>query len=100
VLFGVILFIHAAIFVSLPRIYSGLHFPADILIGGLIGISVTLLLFSGFSNLARPVVSLAERRGYVVYPILFFTTFQTASMFDSSRDLIKFLYSIAKTSAA
>ncbi|TVP77657.1 MAG: phosphatase PAP2 family protein [Puniceicoccaceae bacterium] len=96
--FGVLLFIHAALIISIPRIYSGLHFPGDILFGALIGIGVTLVIFFGIARwLSRhSIVSLASRYGYISYPLLFFITFQTASMFDSSRDLVQFVYGIAR----
>jgi undecaprenyl-diphosphatase len=96
--FGIILFIHAAIIISIPRIYSGLHFPGDILFGALIGIVVTLVILFGVARLLNrhSVVSLVSRYSHISYPVLFLITFQTASMFDSSRDLLGFLYGIAR----
>jgi undecaprenyl-diphosphatase len=41
---GLLLFFHATVVVSLPRIYSGLHWPSDIVFGAFIGISITLFL--------------------------------------------------------
>jgi len=95
---GGILLFHAVTIISLPRIYSGLHFPGDILFGALIGVVVTLLAFSFFKTLAYRLnaLSIAERHAHIFYPVLFFITFQTASMFDSSRDLVNFLYAAAR----
>jgi undecaprenyl-diphosphatase len=92
---GSVLFLHAAIVVSLPRVYSGLHWPSDILFGSLIGISLAFLLIPIATKLFEQhnVIDLEERYPFLFYPALFFITFQVASMFDSSRATLLFLSS-------
>jgi undecaprenyl-diphosphatase len=92
---GSLLFLHAAIVVSLPRVYSGLHWPGDILFGALIGVSIALLLVPIATKLFEQhhVTELEARYPFLFYPTLFFITFQAASMFDSSRDTLRFLSS-------
>ncbi|MFO7904136.1 MAG: phosphatase PAP2 family protein [Pirellulaceae bacterium] len=89
---GLILFLHAAIVISLPRVYSGLHFPSDVLFGALLGVSLSLLIFSAATRLTQrlDLIPIIERYSSVAYPILFFITFQVASMFDSVRALLSF----------
>jgi undecaprenyl-diphosphatase len=96
---GLLLFFHAAIVVSLPRIYSGLHWPGDIVVGALIGISITLFLVPHLTRLfARHDALIIERRyPFLLYPALFFITFQAASMFDSLRAALLFTVSGAQS---
>jgi undecaprenyl-diphosphatase len=42
-----------AIIVSYSRIYNGVHYPSDILVGGLIGIFITLLFYILFNKLTK-----------------------------------------------
>jgi undecaprenyl-diphosphatase len=90
---GSLLFLHAAIVVSLPRVYSGLHWPGDILFGALIGVSIAFLLVPITTKLLerRNVAELEARYPFLFYPALFFIRFQAASMFDSSRTTLRFL---------
>ncbi len=41
--FGILAAVFALIFVCLPRVYSGLHYPSDILLGALIGVVVAIV---------------------------------------------------------
>jgi len=93
---GIILFLHAAIVISLPRVFSALHFPGDLLSGALIGISITLVLLFPLARAIDKfgVLPLIERYRHFSYPIIFFIAFQAASMFDSSRDLIRLMDSL------
>jgi undecaprenyl-diphosphatase len=91
---GSLLFLHAAIVVSLPRVYSGLHWPGDILFGALIGVSIAFFLAPIATKLfdRHNVLDLEERYPFLFYPALFFITFQAASMFDSSRAAVDFFF--------
>ena len=93
---GLVLFLHAATVISLPRIYTAWHFPGDILFGAFVGISITLLLVFPVAGAIKKlgILQLIERYSHFSYPIIFFITFQAASMFDSSRDLIRLIASL------
>ena len=89
---GVILMLHAAFVISLSRAYKGLHFPGDLLAGAVLGILVALIIvpwlgrkLSGSTSAWQP-SQLAASRPYLLYPALFFLTFQFASMFDTVRE--------------
>ncbi len=84
---GLAALVHAAIVISLPRVMLGLHFPTDILVGGAIGALVALVLMPSLSRaFARHrVVDRALAFPHLLYPALFFVTFQSASMFESLR---------------
>jgi undecaprenyl-diphosphatase len=88
---GIFLILHAILVISLPRIYMAVHYPGDILAGAIVGVLIAVLLFGPVARLFErlDLARLAERHAAVFYPILFLITFQSASMFDSARELLE-----------
>jgi undecaprenyl-diphosphatase len=71
---------------TLPRIYSGAHYPTDILVGVLIGVGAAYLAkTSPFRNAARACLNFLEPHPPYMYALLFAWTFEIAEMFDSLR---------------
>ena len=87
---GVVALVHAATIISIPRIMLGLHFPSDIVVGAAIGACVALLLMPLLSRafVKHRIVERAMAYPYLLYPAMFFITFQSASMFESLRRLL------------
>lgn len=56
--FGILIFLWATL-VSYSRIYSGVHYPADVAVGGLLGISLALIIFKGYKLLNNRVGNVA-----------------------------------------
>lgn len=98
---GVLLLVHAALVVCLPRVYLGLHYPGDILAGAVVGTAIAWATLAPVSRLiARAGLLEGERRyAYLFYPVLFFLTFQAASMFESLRGFLSGAYSVARAAA-
>lgn len=92
-LLGALLLVHAMVIVALPRVYSGVHFPGDILVGAAVGviIAAALLPLSVRTVERTGVLFIEQRRPHLFYPLLFLLSFQMASMFDSARDLLSLL---------
>lgn len=85
---GLIAMLHAALIVSVPRVYLGLHYPSDLFGGALIGmlLGFTLVpLLSRWEPPLRPLDIMIERFPFVLYPAMFFVTFQLATMFEGVR---------------
>jgi hypothetical protein len=73
----------------LSRVYLGIHFASDIVVGGAIGIAVSWLLLKSTwiqSICARPTYA-AETRPQWFYPIAFLVSFEMATVFAGLRDL-------------
>lgn len=94
---GIVALLHAVVVICLPRVYLGFHFPSDLLVGGLVGIAMSLIL--------TPVVTRGLAwRGLLVraidypslfYPAAFFATLQVALMFEPMRLLLKEAFQFA-----
>lgn len=87
--FGIWALLHVAIIICLPRIYLGLHWPSDILVGALVGLAIARMALPPMTGLMRRigVVRWAERAQPAFYVILLLLSFQLATNFNSLRQL-------------
>lgn len=87
---GLLAFTYVAIAIALPRIYLGLHFLSDIVVGGLIGGAVSAagnrLLAGG--RLTACLRGLSRSAPQYFYPALFVVTYQIADLFENARTLV------------
>lgn len=81
---------YTAVFIAFPRIYLGLHYPSDILAGGLIGAAIALSgnLYLTQNTLVKSVVTFSSSRAAVFYPLFFLLTYQIAELFNGVRPLL------------
>lgn len=86
-LVGVIALLHAALWICLPRVYLGLHYPSDVIAGALLGISISWLLMGPACRVVRALRlrDVRLRWPHYFYPVLFLLTFQIPEMFGSVR---------------
>ncbi|MGZ9712475.1 phosphatase PAP2 family protein [Glaciimonas sp. GNP009] len=88
---GFMLYLYVFIFIALPRIYLGLHYPTDILAGGLLGFGCVVL-----SNRASVIKLYGPRCSLVLnrYPAafqatLFIITVEIGTLFGDFRMLLE-----------
>jgi undecaprenyl-diphosphatase len=91
---GAVLSIYVALFVALPRIYLGLHYPTDVLAGAFIGV-----LFGCLANLepvqarlTAPALRWVDLHPSSFYVVFFFFTEGLMNLFDSLRHLAADLF--------
>lgn len=81
--------LYTAIWVCLTRIYLGIHYASDVVVGAMIGSVVAWLSLK--SNLLRSLAArparVAETRPQLFYPVAFICSFEMASVFEGLRDL-------------
>lgn len=78
---------HAVVIICLPRLYFGLHYPSDLIGGGLIGIA---LVFATSQLQARHAVTgfllnVESKYSGMFYAVCFFLLVEIAEMFNSIR---------------
>jgi undecaprenyl-diphosphatase len=88
---GTPLLIYVVVFICLPRIYVGIHYPSDILAGAALGVlSVLLCSWSKVRESWTPtVLAWIDRWPGPAYALLFLLTFEIATLFW---DVRTFLY--------
>ena len=95
---GWLAFLYVLVFVGLPRVYVGLHYPTDILVGGLVALSIHLLSGRKFfvDRLARPIVEWSNTQPQYFYPIFYFVSYQIADLFNASRNVLDFVWAVVR----
>jgi undecaprenyl-diphosphatase len=88
-LLGAVAMAFAAIWVCLVRIYLGIHFPSDIMIGTAIGIVCTYATMKlGTERMGNTVLSFEQDHPSWFYAAMFLITFEFALLFDDVRQFM------------
>jgi len=86
---GIIALVYTLVFICLPRMYVGLHYPSDILVGALIGAGAVLLTANASSiKVVQPILRYQSQNPSLFYMVSFFTTAQLVDMFTVFRKLV------------
>jgi undecaprenyl-diphosphatase len=86
---GSIALAFAAVWVCLVRIYLGIHFPFDVVVGAMIGVSCGVF-FGGFSGhrITAEILRIEYQHPAWFYAAMFLITFEFATLFDDVRQLM------------
>lgn len=93
---GVFAYFHAFFVVCLTRMYLGIHYPTDILVGILLGVGFALLSLNNRLRtwIAAPPMRWFEERPTAFYPAFFLCTMVIATEFDPLRELLVDMWKI------
>ena len=90
---GLACLIYTILFIIIPRMALGLHYPSDILFGSLIGLATVELGFrlGTLKQINTYFLNLTTRKPQIFYPVFFFLTYEIANLFDDLRQLLTFI---------
>jgi undecaprenyl-diphosphatase len=94
---GTVSLLYVLVIICIPRIYTGLHFPTDIIGGAVLGIGTAYLVISN-TALKRRMHSTAlpweQRSPATFYPCFFILTYLIITGFDDVRRMATFMITI------
>ncbi len=95
---GLFAYLYVLLFICLPRIYMGYHYPTDIIAGAIIGVLITLAI--SINKIHQPITQRVNKLAYMFpglfYAIFFLLTYQIVSLFGDSRNIAVYLFNIFK----
>ena len=90
---GLLTYLYVFFIICFPRIYIGLHYPTDILMGAVVGIVITLLLSNKriWYPVSQRVLKFSVEYSGLFYMMFFLISFQISTLFQSARSIIHFI---------
>jgi undecaprenyl-diphosphatase len=84
---GIAFGVHSAVYICLPRLYLGIHYPSDLVAGALLGVVVPSLVNTRFIRrvIAAPIVAVEERSPGPFYTLMFLASFEMTVLFNNIR---------------
>lgn len=91
---GIWAFFHAIVFISLPRLYFGLHHPSDLLGGAVIGIVLVIAAsqLQARHAIANFILDIERNHTGMFYAASFFVLYNIAQMFYSFRMIAYYVF--------
>ena len=89
-LLGTIAAAYALVVISLPRIYTGVHYPTDVIVGAALwwGMASLAKISKLRAFLARPAMRLMATKPGPFHGLLFLATFELAELFKTARAVL------------
>jgi undecaprenyl-diphosphatase len=93
---GIVAYLYAFFVVCFPRMYFGLHYPTDILVGAVLGVVLTLAFTNKriMNPLVKMVSYISSRYSGMFYILFSFWLFQIATIFLEARHIMHRIFEL------
>ncbi|WP_165699360.1 phosphatase PAP2 family protein [Hymenobacter jejuensis] len=91
--YGLLALLYVLVVVCLPRLFMSLHYPSDMLAGGIVGIGVTSLVvwLTLHKHLLDPLLRWGQRYPGPFYAGIFLLTYQLGETFDGIKSILSYV---------
>jgi len=88
---GIWALIYTSLFIALPRVYLGLHYPTDIIVGAIIGIVIAIIgnVFLMNNRIIKVIMDFSIKKPDIFYAFFFLFSYQIADLFTDSYGLVR-----------
>lgn len=96
---GVFALFYVTLFIAIPRMYLGLHYPTDLIAGAILGIAIALAgnIYFVMNKNIRLITDWSYSKPQLFYPLFFLSTCEMVNMFIDSRDLIEYVSNLIQS---
>lgn len=95
---GMLAYLFVILFICIPRVYMGYHYPTDVIAGAIIGILITLTV--SINKIHRPinqkVNEFASAFPGIFYAVFFLLSYQIVTLFGDARSIAVYLFHVFK----
>lgn len=91
---GILAYLHATIFICIPRVAEGFHYPSDVIGGAIIGtlIASIFYLIEARKFLVGHILAIEAKYPEIFYLISFIMLYEIIEMFESMRGLVSLIF--------
>jgi membrane-associated phospholipid phosphatase len=99
---GILAYFHAAIFICIPRVAQGLHYPSDVIGGAIIGTLIASIFFviQARKKLVGHILTIESKHPEFFYVSSFIILYEIIEMFESMRSIASIIFSALRQYAA
>ncbi len=93
---GILTYLYTFFVGCFPRMYMGLHYPSDVLVGAVIGVVIALSVSKAkiFFPLVKKILHFSVSRPGIFYALFFLLSYQISDMFEETRAIGEYFLEI------